>query len=51
MSNFTGWIRENRVIIIFWLGLVIIISLVFGLGYLTAGQANPAPIIIQKNSR
>ncbi|MEK7169434.1 MAG: hypothetical protein AAB377_02335 [Patescibacteria group bacterium] len=51
MSNFTAWIRENRVRIVFWLGLAIIASLAFGLGYLTAGQANPAPIIIQKNSR
>ncbi|MEK7626889.1 MAG: hypothetical protein AAB399_01865 [Patescibacteria group bacterium] len=50
MSNFTGWIRENRVKFVFWLGLVVLVSLAFGIGYLTADQDNPAPIIIQKNS-
>jgi hypothetical protein len=51
MSNFLSWLKENRVRLIFWLGFLIIVSLAFGLGYLTAGQADPAPIIIEKNSR
>ncbi|MEK7086827.1 MAG: hypothetical protein AAB935_01055 [Patescibacteria group bacterium] len=50
MSNLTDWSKENRTAIIFWLGLAIFISLSFGIGYLVAHQANPAPIIIQKNS-
>jgi hypothetical protein len=50
MSNFTDWFKENKAAITFWLGLVIIVSLSFGLGYLLGHQSNPAPIIIEKNS-
>jgi len=50
MSNLTGWLKENRAAIAFWLGLFIIVSLSFGLGYLLGHQSHPAPIIIQKNS-
>lgn len=51
MSNFTDRLKENRTAIAFWLGLIIIVSLSFGLGYLLGHQSNPAPIIIEKNSR
>ena len=30
--------------------LFLIVTLSFGIGYLTAKEANPAPIIIEKNS-
>jgi len=50
MSNIFDWVKRNKVGITFWLGLAIIISLSFGLGYLVASQSSPAPIIIEKNS-
>ncbi len=49
MSNFKDWLKENKVAIVFWLGLIIIVSLSFGLGYLLGHQSNPAPIIIDKD--
>lgn len=51
MSNFIDWLKNNKVAIIFWLGLLVIISLSFGIGYLVAHQSSPAPIIIEKNSQ
>jgi len=51
MSNVFDWVKKNRVSITFWLGLIIIVSLSFGLGYLVAGQSSPASIIIDKNSQ
>ena len=50
MSNLAYWLKEHRTAVVFWLGLAVIISLSFGLGYLTAGQSGSAPIIIEKNS-
>jgi hypothetical protein len=51
MSNIFTWIKEHKVGIIAAMGLGIIVSLSFGLGYLVGEQAHPAPIIIQKSSR
>ncbi|MGC9603513.1 MAG: hypothetical protein ABSF47_03535 [Minisyncoccia bacterium] len=51
MSNISDWIKRNRVDVAFWLGLIIIVSLSFGLGYLVASQSSPAPIVIEKNSQ
>jgi hypothetical protein len=51
MSNVFTWLKEHKTGITLALGLAVIVSLSFGLGYLTGQQANPAPIIIQKNSR
>ncbi len=50
MSNLTDWLKENKIKITFWIGLVVIVSLAFGLGYLMASQTQPAPIVIEKNS-
>ncbi|MGC9611015.1 MAG: hypothetical protein ABSE68_02230 [Minisyncoccia bacterium] len=51
MSNIITWIKEHKAGIIAAFGLGIIVSLSFGLGYLVGEQANPALIIIQKNSQ
>ncbi|MBI5732425.1 hypothetical protein HY967_00490 [Candidatus Jorgensenbacteria bacterium] len=44
------WIYENKKWVVFWFGLLLIVSLSFGVGYLVAKQANPTPIIIEKCS-
>ncbi len=43
-------IKYKREIVIFVL-FFLISTISFGLGYLAAGQANRAPIIIEKNSK
>lgn len=50
MSNLIDWLKDNKVDITFWLGLAVIVSLSFGIGYLMASQTQPAPIVIEKNS-
>jgi hypothetical protein len=49
LSRLTNWFQEKRRWIVFGLFLFLIITLSFGLGYLVAKEANPAPIIIEKN--
>ncbi|MDI6734487.1 MAG: hypothetical protein QMD50_03315 [Patescibacteria group bacterium] len=49
MSRFYNWLKEKKTWIIFWIGLLIIVTLSFGIGYLVAKEVNPAPIIIEKS--
>jgi len=42
------WFKKNSWIMPFFI-FILLLTLSFGLGYLFAGQANPAPIIIEKN--
>ncbi|MDP1706738.1 MAG: hypothetical protein Q8L36_02870 [bacterium] len=51
MSTIKDFLRERKDWIIFWTFLFLIVSLSFGLGYLTAKDNNPAPIIINKISK
>lgn len=51
MSNIFTWIKEHKAGITLAFGLAVIVSLSFGLGYLVGEQANPAPIVIEKNSQ
>ncbi|MDI6820884.1 MAG: hypothetical protein QMD65_01765 [Patescibacteria group bacterium] len=48
MSRFNMWLKDKKIWIIFWVGLFIVVTLSFGIGYLVAKEANPAPIIIEK---
>ncbi len=50
MSIIKDFLKEKGDWIVFGTILFLIIALSFGLGYLTAKDNNPAPIIIQKNS-
>jgi len=50
MSIIRDFFREKGDWIILGTTLFLIVALSFGLGYVTAKEKNPAPIIIQKNS-
>jgi len=50
LSNFKVWLKEKWRWLLVGFILILIITISFGIGYLTAKQANPAPIIIEKNS-
>ncbi|KKU91434.1 MAG: hypothetical protein UY23_C0001G0040 [Candidatus Jorgensenbacteria bacterium GW2011_GWA1_48_11] len=51
MSSIKFWFRERGKWILFWLFLIVLVSMSFGLGYLAGRQDNPAPIVIEKNSQ
>ena len=48
-SKLSDWFKKNLWVIPIFI-LILLLTLSFCLGYLFAGQTNPAPIIIEKNS-
>ena len=50
LSRIKTWFQEKWRWLLVGFILALIITISFGIGYLTAKQANPAPIIIEKNS-
>ena len=50
MSTIKDFLKQRGDWIIFWAFLFLIAILSFGLGYLTAKDSSPAPIIINKIS-
>lgn len=49
-KQLTSIVKSRRREILLFFLLFLISSISFGLGYLTAKELNPAPIIIEKNS-
>lgn len=45
------WAREKKQWILFWFIVALVGTLGFGVGYFTAREVSPAPIVIEQCSR